>query len=269
MNGSDRAPAAAPLAIAGWRVVRHTKLGSTSDEARRLALSGDAGRLWILADEQSAGRGRQGRVWSSPPGNLYASALLLAPCEIVIAPQIGFVAGVALRRAVADLGASEVRLKWPNDLVLDGAKLAGLLVEGVTVPGGAFAASVGFGVNLASSPRGLAYPTTDLRRALGRDVSVQVLFEALAARFDEALARWARGAGFAAIREAWLGSAAGLGGPIRVSDPRGAREGVFEGLDAQGRLLLRARGAIDAIESADLTLISSSSAALPHESRHE
>jgi len=168
------------------------------------------------------------------------------------------VAGVALRRAVADLGGAEISLKWPNDLVSNGAKLAGLLIEGVTTPWRRFAAVVGFGVNLAISPPGLAYPTTNLSRLLGRPVGPDDLFPRLARRFDAMLALWARGAGFAAIREEWLASAAGLGGPIHVSGPRGARGGVFEGIDLQGRLLMRSGDSVEIIESADLTLISSS-----------
>jgi BirA family biotin operon repressor/biotin-[acetyl-CoA-carboxylase] ligase len=241
-----------------WRIERHARLGSTSDEARERALAGDPGHLWIWADEQTAGRGRHGRVWQSPAGNLHASALILDPCDTGIAPQIGFVAGVALRRAVADLGGAEISLKWPNDLVSNGAKLAGLLIEGVTTPWRRFAAVVGFGVNLAISPPGLAYPTTNLSRLLGRPVGPEDLFPRLARRFDAMLALWARGAGFAAIREEWLASAAGLGGPIHVSGPRGARGGVFEGIDLQGRLLMRSGDSVEIIESADLTLISSS-----------
>ncbi len=274
MKSPDREAELADPLFDVWRVERHASLGSTSDEARRRALDGDAGQLWIRADQQTAGRGRQGRFWHSPAGNLYASALIADPCPTEIAPQIGFVAGVALLRAVGDLGGAGVALKWPNDLVANGAKLAGLLVEGVTTPRRRFAAIVGFGVNLALSPPGLAYPTTDLSRWLRRPVSPDELFARLARRFDEALAEWRRGAGFAAIREHWLGSAAGLGGAIRVSGPRGAREGVFAGLDPQGRLLLRTGDAIEAIESADLTLISESpspdaAAASAHEGRDE
>jgi BirA family biotin operon repressor/biotin-[acetyl-CoA-carboxylase] ligase len=248
-------------AIQGWRMERHARLGSTNDEARRRALAGDPGRLWLIADEQTAGRGRQGRTWSSPPGNLYASALVLDPCETAIAPQLGFVAGVALRRAVGDLGPANVALKWPNDLVANGAKLAGLLIEGVLSPQGRLAVIAGFGVNLASSPRGLSYPTTDLSELLARLISPGMLLERLVRRFDETLAIWDEGRGFAAIREIWLASAAGLEGPVRVSGPRGDREGIFSGIDPQGRLLLRAGNRIETIESADLTLISSSSRA--------
>jgi BirA family biotin operon repressor/biotin-[acetyl-CoA-carboxylase] ligase len=157
--------------FAGWRVARFARLGSTSDEARRRALLGDPGRLWIVAGEQTRGRGRHGRSWSSPRGNLYASALLVDPCEAAKAPQIGFVAGVALVKAVEDLGGAGVALKWPNDLMWNGAKLAGLLVEGLAAPGRGLACVVGVGVNCSSSPHGLAYPVTDLAAALQSVVS--------------------------------------------------------------------------------------------------
>lgn len=241
------------LSIGRWRAERFSEIGSTSDEARARAIDGDTGRLWIVADSQTAGRGRHGRAWTSPPGNLYASALIVDPCKTELATQIGFVAGVALQAAVSDLGAASAGLKWPNDLLADGAKLAGLLVEGVTQPGRALTAIVGFGVNLASSPEGLAYPTTSLRVLSGRRVEPLALLSRLSERFDEALAVWDRGAGFATIRERWLAHAVGLGGAIRVTDPRGVREGLFDGLDAAGRLRLSIGARIDIVESADVT----------------
>lgn len=249
---SESEPAANTLS--GWRVERYATLGSTSDVARQRALTGDAGRLWIVADAQTAGRGRQGRNWVSPPGNLYASALLVNPCEPSVATQLGFVAGVAAQRAVSDVGV-RAELKWPNDLVHDGAKLAGLLVDGVTPPGAPLAAIVGIGVNVSSSPEGLAYPTTSLEAILGEPRSASALFDRLAFRFEEALAAWARGAGFSSIRGAWLGVAANLGKPIRVANARGAREGVFEGLDERGRLRLKRDGVVETIKSADIFLI--------------
>ena len=245
-----------------WRVERWARLSSTSDEARARAISGDSGRLWIVADEQVSGRGRQGRAWDSPPGNLYASALLVDPCDSSVASQLGFVAGVATRRAVADLGV-EARLKWPNDLVVEGAKLAGLLVEGVTQPGRRLAAVVGIGVNVVCSPEGLPYPTNCLAKCAGAPRTARALLERLVRRFDETLAVWNRGAGFAEIRETWLASAAGLGGPIRVSDRHGPREGSFEGLDARGRLILNRNGVLETIESADITLIATDAGGSP------
>jgi BirA family biotin operon repressor/biotin-[acetyl-CoA-carboxylase] ligase len=238
-----------------WRIERRETLGSTNDEARRLALAGDPGRIWIIAGEQTRGRGRLGRAWTSPPGNLYASALLVDPAPIAIAAQVGFVAGVALQHAAADLGAADVRLKWPNDLVHRDAKLAGILVEGVSLGQGRFACAVGIGVNCASAPDGLAYPTTTLQAALGRPVAADELFERLSPRFDEALRLWSAGDGFAGVREAWLARAAGLGGPVRIAGANGARAGLFETLDAQGRLVLRSADGPETIETGDLIFL--------------
>jgi BirA family biotin operon repressor/biotin-[acetyl-CoA-carboxylase] ligase len=256
LRNSDALIEATEVLKSGWRARWLASVGSTNDEARRAALGGDPGRLWILAREQTEGRGRRGRGWASPPGNLYASALLIDPSPVAVAAQIGFVAGVALRGALSDLGADdEIRLKWPNDLVWRGAKLAGLLVEGVTLPGEGLACVMGVGVNCASAPAGLAYPTDCLASALGRAVSPDELFAALALRFEDALALWRRGANFAAIRAQWLAHAAGLGGPIRVAGAQGFRQGIFETLDAQGRLVLRGAEGPVAIEAGDLMLI--------------
>jgi BirA family biotin operon repressor/biotin-[acetyl-CoA-carboxylase] ligase len=259
LRNSDALNEATEVPGSDWRVARLASVGSTNDEARRHALAGDAGRLWVVAGEQTQGRGRRGRAWTSPPGNLYASALLIDPSPVAIAAQIGFVAGVALRRAVGDLGAShEVRLKWPNDLVWRGAKLAGLLVEGVSLPDGRLACIVGIGVNCASAPEGLAYPTDNLSSALARAISPEDLFGRLAPQFDEALSLWREGAGFPAIRTQWLNAAAGLGGPIRIAGAQGVREGVFETLDEQGRLVLRGANGLEPVEAGDLFLLQES-----------
>lgn len=253
MNAIDIQIDPQPL-FAGWRVARFARLASTNDEARRAALDGDSGRLWVIAEEQTHGRGRKGRFWSSPPGNLYASALVVDPCPPALAPQIGFVAGVALAQAVADLGGTGFGLKWPNDLMWRGAKVAGLLAEGVTTRERRLASIVGVGVNCVSAPSGLDYPAASLADAFGRPVTADTLFVRLATRFHEALGVWAKGKGFAAIRSLWLANAAGLGGTIRVSDPRGARDGEFAGLDETGRLLLRTPAGVETIEAADLYL---------------
>jgi BirA family transcriptional regulator, biotin operon repressor / biotin---[acetyl-CoA-carboxylase] ligase len=238
----------------GWRVSRHSSIDSTNDEARRLAAAGVSGRVWVIADEQTRGRGRRGRSWSSPAGNLYATALLNDPCPAANAPQLGFVAGVALVKAVADLGVEGAALKWPNDLVWRGAKVAGLLVEGEFTAAGCLACVVGVGVNCTSAPQGLAYPTAALCQALGRFVSPSRVFQGLADRFEETLVLWRMGAGFADVRELWLANAAGLGGRIRVVGPRGSTEGQFEGLAEDGRLLLRGPEGLVTIEAADLFL---------------
>ena len=236
----------------GWRVAHYASLPSTNDEARRAAAKGDPGRLWVVAAEQTAGRGRFGRVWASPVGNLYASALLIDPCAVAKAPQLGFVAGVALARAADDIGVTKAQLKWPNDLVCGGAKIAGVLVESALGQSQCFEIIVGFGVNCASAPQGLAYPTQCLAALLGRGAPPEILFARLATRFDEALALWCGGDNFAAIRLAWLERAAYLGQSLTLSGPRGARVGRFEGLDASGRLQLRCEAGLEIIEAADV-----------------
>jgi BirA family biotin operon repressor/biotin-[acetyl-CoA-carboxylase] ligase len=253
----DRTETAAPrrFAIQGWRVERFPVLDSTSEEARRRALAGDPGNLWIVADRQTAGRGRHGRDWRSPAGNFHGSALLNAPCAVADAPQLGFVAGLAVRAAIEDLGGRGVGLKWPNDLIAGGAKLAGILLEGWSLGSTRYAVSIGVGVNLASHPDDLAYPATHLGKLIGRPVGVREFLERLAVRFEERRAAFARGPGFAEVREQWLACAAGLGQPMRATTAAGSREGLFEGLDERGRLLLRTRNAIEAIESADIALL--------------
>ena len=239
-------------AEASWRLVRCGEIDSTNEEARRRALAGDPGRLWIVARSQSAGRGRRGRTWVSPEGNLYATALLIDPCPQALAPQLGFVAGVALARAAHDLGAADARLKWPNDLVRGGAKCAGLLVEGAALPRGRLTCLVGIGANCASAPAGVGYPTAKLQGRGGKAIEAAELFQRLLRRFDEALAEWRAGAAFEPIRAAWLDRAAGLGERIRIVAADGAREGTFIGLDADGRLLLGEGSRTATIEAGDL-----------------
>ena len=157
-----------------------------------------------------------------------------------------------MAQAVEDLGGVGFALKWPNDLLWRGAKAAGLLAESVATPDKRLACIVGVGVNCRSAPEGLAYPVASLSEALKREIEPEALLPRLARRFHEALGVWARGAGFAEIRALWLAVAAGIGEPIRVADVRGAREGVFDGLDAGGRLILRTPLGAEAIEAADL-----------------
>jgi BirA family transcriptional regulator, biotin operon repressor / biotin---[acetyl-CoA-carboxylase] ligase len=249
------APPESDSPIAGWRLARFGAIDSTNDEARRRAFAGDPGRLWITAEEQRAGRGRRGRTWASPSGNLYASALMIDPCRQSVAPQLGFVAGVALARAARDVGAAGARLKWPNDLVCGGAKCAGLLVEGATLPDMRFACVVGVGVNCQSAPKGVGYPTAVLTTESGGAIEARALFEWLIERFDEALGTWRSGEGFEAVRLAWLAHALPLGERVSVESGGRRREGTFEGLDGAGRLLFRGESGIEGIESADLWIL--------------
>jgi len=260
---AEVAPVDVALAALGWTVRRFASLASTNDTARKAALEGHPGRLWVIAEEQTAGRGRRGRHWASPRGNLYASALINDPAPVARGAEIGFVAGLALHRAICDLGGADFSLKWPNDLIWRGAKAAGLLAEGVSRSDGRFACIVGIGVNCLVAPTLDGRPTVDLSRALGRRILPTEVFARLGLRFDEALQEWRRGDGFAAIRSAWLAAASGLGEPIRISDPSGVREGLFEALDARGRLLLRRAERLEIVEAGDLTLIGEGAGSAP------
>ena len=238
--------------LAGVRYLRFATLGSTNAEALARARAGERGPLWIVAAAQTAGRGRRGAAWVSAPGNLYATLLLTEPSPQAAAPQLSFVAALALHDAVAasapQLGPA-LALKWPNDLLLGGAKLAGILIEGESDP--AFAVAIGIGVNCAHHPDGTAWPATDLA-ARGALVTPDALLAALAAAMARRLAQWDRGQGFASIRADWLKRAAGVGGDIRVRLPEREFSGRFEGLDETGRLLVTEGGALTAIGAGEV-----------------
>lgn len=238
--------------LAGARHTHYETLGSTNAEALALARAGERGPLWITARRQSAGRGRRGRPWVSEPGNLYATLLLTEPSAPERAPQLAFVAGLALHDAVAGCAAAlgpMLRLKWPNDLLLSGEKLAGILIEGESGP--AFAVAVGIGVNCVSHPDDAAFPAADLKTA-GALVSPEALFPALSAAMARRLEQWRRGEGFAAIRADWLKRAAGLGQEIRVRLPEREFSGRFEGLDAAGHLLVAGPSGVTTVTAGEV-----------------
>ena len=240
----------------GFRLAAVESIGSTNDEALDRAAAGDAGRLWIVADTQTRGRGRRGRRWLSPPGNLYATLLLIDAGPVARLAELGFVAGVAIASTLRDLGlpAGQFAIKWPNDLVAGGAKFAGILLEARQVPAGPHATVVGIGVNCAWHPDDLAYPATDLTALMRRAVTPGDVFAPLSRRMVGMLDLWDRGDGFAKIREIWLDFAAGVGELIRVDAGARSHEGVFETLDPRGRLLLGTNRGTIAIEAGDILL---------------
>ena len=238
---------------AGYRLIIREDVGSTMEEARRALRQGEPDRLWIVARSQSSGRGRHGRAWGSPPGNLYASLLLSQPCEPALAPQLGFVAGLALHDAAGVLlgpEAGRLKLKWPNDLLLDGAKLSGLLLEGES-GAGRFDVILGCGVNVASCPSDTPYPATFLK-AVAPQATVEALLVALADAWARRFAAWSRPGGFGPVREAWLQRAAFLGDTITLRLPEGTVSGRFDGIDTTGRLELGTASGSRLIDAGDL-----------------
>jgi BirA family biotin operon repressor/biotin-[acetyl-CoA-carboxylase] ligase len=236
------------------RRIAFDTLGSTNAEALTRARGGERGPLWITATEQTAGRGRRGSNWSSPPGNLYASLLVSDAAPAARLPELCFVVALAVRDAIAAVGpqlAPRLKLKWPNDVLLGGAKITGILIEAETVEG-ITAAAIGIGINCAHYPDDTRYPATDLA-AGGAKVTPDEMFDALASAMTTRLAQWDRGAGFPAIRSGWLDNAVGLGGDILVRLPKRELTGVFETLDEAGRLMLRhSSGELEAITAGDV-----------------
>jgi BirA family biotin operon repressor/biotin-[acetyl-CoA-carboxylase] ligase len=213
---------------------------STNAEALRRARAGERGPLWIIAREQSAGRGRRGTAWISSEGNLHATLMLTDPAPPAAAPQLGFVAGLALHDAAgaaAPMLAASLALKWPNDLLCKARKIAGILIEGEGDP---VTVAVGIGVNCRHHPDATEFPATDFA-AQGADVDAAALINHLVAAMQARLTQWKRGAGFGGIRAAWLARAHGLARSMRVRLGERETTGCFETIDDTGRLMLRIR----------------------------
>lgn len=240
---------------AGYRLAAFDTIGSTNAEALARARAGDRGRLWIVSAHQSAGRGRRGKSWGTPVGNLAASVLLIVDATPGVAATLGFVAGLALdealRRIAPELSIAialdgmegkgrgdRLRLKWPNDVLLDGGKLAGILLEAEPAPEGTLAVVAGIGVNVAKAPDDLPYPATALS-ALGAGASAADVFTALSDAWAGVERLWDGGRGFATIRGLWLDRAAGIGEEVVVRVGGDSLRGVFETIDGEGRLLIK------------------------------
>jgi BirA family biotin operon repressor/biotin-[acetyl-CoA-carboxylase] ligase len=222
----------APVLPDGWTLVALESVGSTNDEATRLAEAGAPEGTVVWSREQTGGRGRRGRHWASPIGNLYTSTVLRPGCTAARAAELGFVAALA----VADIvpAGREIRLKWPNDVLVDGGKVAGILPESAIGQRGEVEHVVlGIGVNVAFAPQlaDMRYPGA----ALGG--SVEEALEKLATSLAARLAQW-RQEGFATVRAAWLAKAGPLGLEVDVKLGGELVRGQFAGMDREGALLL-------------------------------
>jgi BirA family biotin operon repressor/biotin-[acetyl-CoA-carboxylase] ligase len=250
-----------PIAIeAGVYLFPFDETTSTNEEALARVRMGHP--LWVTAMTQTGGRGRRGRQWFSPPGNLYASLGIMEPAPAERAAELAFVAALAVRDAVAAEAPAlspQLTLKWPNDLLLADQKCAGILIEGEQQLDHenrrqGFKAVVGIGVNCVSHPTNvpppgppvpwneppepMVYPATSLQ-AHGADVTAEKLFTRLSATMCQRIAQWDRGAGLSAILADWIRHARGIGEQITVrTDYKGDMSGRFAGLDESGRLML-------------------------------
>jgi BirA family biotin operon repressor/biotin-[acetyl-CoA-carboxylase] ligase len=245
----------------GVRLLSLETVDSTNDEARRLIELGERGPLWIIAAQQTKGKGRLGRTWLSPQGNLHASLIVTGCDEARLAPQLGFVAGVATLKALRHLCPGQrFALKWPNDLLLSGDKIGGILLENIMSPTGdarnptASVSIIGIGVNCETAPEGLPYPTRALRSIGANAPSAPELTGVLTDAFVETLALWRQGYGFSQIRNEWLSCAAGLGEEIHVALAHETLIGRFEEIDSTGRLVLSCLEGKRLIEAGDVLL---------------
>jgi BirA family biotin operon repressor/biotin-[acetyl-CoA-carboxylase] ligase len=226
-----------------WPVVRFGEIDSTNEEARRRAAAVDFGPCWLVADRQSAGRGRLGREWTSPSGNLFATALLAFDRPLAEGALACFSAGLAVIEAAAMAGvdASSLTLKWPNDVQAGDAKLAGVLIE-TGVSSGRQWMAAGFGVNIATAPARADRATARLADLPGGEgLTTTRYVERLDIAFRARLARLAH-EGFEPTRRDWLARSAHLGARVEVSPASGRIAGVMRDLGPDGALVLEMDG---------------------------
>lgn len=243
------------------RIEHFPSVDSTNAEAMRRALAGDRGPLWILADTQTAGRGRSGRRWTSDAGNLQASLLLVSGISPAKAYQLALVAGLAVFDALASLlprDGVNLHLKWPNDILMSGAKAGGILIESSTRPGHSgkdpgLIVVIGIGLNIVSKPDLPDRPTACLAEH-GAAPDPWTLLNVLAASMDSWLGLWADGDGFAAVREAWLDRAHPIGERMAVHTGVERVAGAFAGLDPEGALVLDTEGGVRRFTFGDVSL---------------
>ena len=257
----------APTAVnAGYRLEAHARVGSTNAIALERARAGDTGMLWVVSKNQESGRGRRGRVWETPEGNLAATLLIVLDQRLEHAATLGFVAGLALSDALAAIGSSKIAsaadaggqgrerflLKWPNDVLADGAKLAGILLESTLLAGDRLAVAIGIGVNVVAHPQETPYPATSLS-TLGWKGDAEQLFLALSDTWPGLMHIWDEGRGLGEIRDRWLRRAAGLGSEVAVRVDGAVSRGIFETIDDDCRFLVReADGGLITISAGDV-----------------
>ncbi|WP_340693732.1 biotin--[acetyl-CoA-carboxylase] ligase [Hyphomonas sp.] len=238
-----------------WPVHHLGAIDSTNTEAKRRASAGAFADGWLVAETQSAGRGRLQRNWVSPVGNLFATALFHEPGGMAVASRLPFAAALAVSDvALLFAPGADIRLKWPNDVRIHGAKMSGILIE----TGGSSVdtwVAAGIGINVTHAPDGAEQSATSIATLRGdAAVTADMVLEALRKAFSQRLSE-AR-AGFSGLRKAWLDRAEGLGATVRVTASGEPVEGVFEDLDEFGALILRLPdGVRQTIRAGDVNLV--------------
>ncbi|KRR11891.1 biotin--[acetyl-CoA-carboxylase] ligase [Bradyrhizobium valentinum] len=234
---------------AGYKLAAFDQIGSTNAEAMVRARDGESGPTWFATTEQTAGRGRRQRAWVAPRGNLASSILEVMDVSPAVAATLGFAAGLSLESALQKLSIEanmrragteplQFALKWPNDVLAERQKLAGILLEAEAVAGNRLAVVVGIGTNVVAAPEGTPTPATSLA-ALGVQVGAEELFKALAEAWVEFRGIWDNGRGFGEIRKLWLERAFGVGERVAIQTGTTKVEGTFDTIDDTGCLIVR------------------------------
>ncbi len=240
------------------RILHVVETGSTNADAMRLGLAEETLPLWVVADTQTGGKGRAGRKWVSQRGNLHASLAFRCTAPIEKAGQLSLLAGISLMDAIRSTMVlapdAELRLKWPNDILVGLAKAGGILVESTSLrEGSGFLAILGFGLNLVTSPGDIGREVTALGRH-GKSAEPRILVSALSEKIAFWLEQWNAGVNFSAVRQAWLERAGPVGEPIVINTTMGPVSATYQGLAESGALLANVDGALKEFNYGDVAL---------------
>lgn len=239
--------------IASTPIHHLSTIDSTNSAARRHLDAGEQAPFWIIAEEQTAGRGRLGRQWISHPGNLYSTHAFPFTAPAPTASQISFVAALAIHDvATSFIINASISLKWPNDCLIEGAKFSGVLAEmhqNTMI--------LGMGLNVMHEPEGLPYKTTSLN-AYAPHITVDQVFQALQVKLKKWLQIWDNANGFSHIHRAWEARCATIGNPISLDTGRGILHGTFVGLHHDGGLVLNHHNTTSIHHAGDVRIIANS-----------
>ena len=223
----------------GFRICAFGDVSSTNNEADRLVRDGAPDRTLVWAISQSSGRGRLGRSWQSPEGNLYTTAILVPGLPLGRLQELSFVASLAVHDTLAGLvPGADLVLKWPNDVLLDAAKISGILTE-TQVRGDSVVALLGVGINLAHAPDGARYPTTALADHLDIPLTVEELLDHYLKALSVRYGLWCSD-GFETIREAWALRSRWIGRMVTVENDDRNISGRYDGLGSDGSMIVSA-----------------------------
>lgn len=240
-SSRNLAPSALLSLLNDYHLLSFETIDSTNEEAKRIAANGGSHGAVIWAKEQTQGRGRGDRQWESLPGNLFVTVLLRPGCALSVIPQLSFVAALAAHHTIEDVlpEDAEIALKWPNDVLVNDKKVAGILLESFSVPGDDERwVAVGLGMNIESLPTDVRFPATSLIAEGVEIVSAKIILSRYVHCFVENYNLWSR-RGFSTIRRQWTQAAWALKEQVRISLPNEEIQGEFKGLDTDGGLILQ------------------------------